>query len=43
MARKVGIKADMVAASIDINHLLHKKVVERIEKGICGCVLKNKK
>ena len=40
MARKVGIKADMVAASIDINHLIHKKVVERIEKRNINEVIK---
>ena len=34
MARNAGIKADMVAASIHLNHLLKNKVIERIEKDI---------
>ena len=33
-ARKVGVKADMVAASINIRHLIEKVMVERIEKDI---------
>ena len=41
MARSAGIKADMVAASIDIQHLLQENMIERIEKDIYQ-VIKNK-
>ena len=34
IARKEGVKDDMVAASIHIDHILEKKVVKRIEKDI---------
>ncbi|MCW8900078.1 MAG: hypothetical protein OQK75_08045 [Gammaproteobacteria bacterium] len=41
LARKAGIKADMVAASIHINHLLKEMVVERIEQDIFNPAIKN--
>lgn len=34
LARQAGIKADMVAASIHLDHLLEGKVIERLEKDI---------
>lgn len=34
VARKAGIKSDMVAASVHLDHLLQKKVIKRIEKDV---------
>ena len=34
VAREAGIKADMVAASIHLDHLLQKKAIKRIEKDV---------
>ena len=34
IARDLGIKADMVSASIHLDHLLEEKLIERIEKDI---------
>lgn len=38
MARKEGIKADMVAASIDVEHLLQNKMLLRIKRDIIAQV-----
>lgn len=42
MARKVGIKADMVAASIHVGHFIQRKMAERIEKDIFQSLPKNR-
>ncbi|MDH5600104.1 MAG: alpha/beta hydrolase [Gammaproteobacteria bacterium] len=34
IARNTGIKADMVAASVHLNHLLKKKMIKRLEKDL---------
>lgn len=42
MARNAGIKADMVAASIHIDHLLQERVTERIEKDVFKNAIKSR-
>lgn len=41
IARKAGIKADMVSASIHIGHLIKEKMIERLEKDVFNSAIKS--